>query len=67
MREATYEKLKACYLVLVYAAETYGAGGAYTDPAYDNVPQIIPPTETAQPDSQDPSDTSQYIEEDVKG
>lgn len=67
VREATYEKLKECYLVLVYAAETYGAGGAYTDPAYDNVPQIIPPAESSQPEEKEPADTAQYIEEEVKG
>ncbi len=69
VREATYEKLKECYLVLVYAAETYGAGGAYTDPAYDNVPQIIPPAESSEPDENEPADTEtpQYDENNIKG
>ena len=42
VREATYEELMDCYMTLVYAAENYGAGGTYTDPQYENVPQIIP-------------------------
>ncbi len=42
VREATYEELTDCYLVLVYAAERYGAGGTYADPQYDttDLPQI---------------------------
>ncbi len=43
MREATYEELMDCYMVLVYAAENYGAGGAYTEPEYEEIPQIAAP------------------------
>ncbi len=45
MREATYRELTDCYLTLVYAAEHYGAGGTYTDPRNEEIPQIIPVTE----------------------
>ena len=41
VREATYEELMDCYMVLVYAAENYGAGGTYTDPEPGNEPQIF--------------------------
>ena len=67
VREASYEKLKECYLVLVYAAENYGAGGAYTDPAYDNVPQIIPPAESSGSKGSEDTEPQQYVEENVKG
>ncbi|MBQ9483031.1 MAG: polysaccharide deacetylase family protein [Ruminiclostridium sp.] len=43
VREATYEELMDCYLVLVYAAEHYGCGGTYTEPMYEEIPQITPP------------------------
>ena len=43
VREASYEELMDCYLVLVYAAENYGCGGTYTEPMYEEIPQIIPP------------------------
>lgn len=56
MREATYEELTECYMVLVYAAENYGAGGAYTSPGYDPLPQIVPPVTAA------PEPTPQYDE-----
>ena len=45
VREATYEELMDCYLVLVYAAEHYGCGGTYTEPQYEEIPQIVPPEE----------------------
>ncbi|MBP3857878.1 MAG: polysaccharide deacetylase family protein [Ruminiclostridium sp.] len=41
VREASYNELTECYLTLVYAAEHYGAGGTYTDPQYEEIPQII--------------------------
>ena len=43
VREATYEELMDCYLVLVYAAEHYGCGGTYTEPMYEEIPRITPP------------------------
>lgn len=43
LREASYEELMDCYMVLVFAAEHYGAGGAYTRPEYEDIPQIVPP------------------------
>lgn len=57
MREATYEELMECYAVLVYAAEKYGAGGAYASPQYDDLPQIVPP-----PPETTPSPAPQYDE-----
>ena len=59
MREATYEELMECYMVLVYAAERYGAGGAYTSPEYEELPQIVPPPETAPPSPAPPEDPTQ--------
>lgn len=56
MREATYEELMDCYMVLVYAAENYGAGGAYTEPEYEEIPQIVAPApeyEESVPEPQD--------------
>lgn len=50
MREATYEELMDCYMVLVYAAEHYGAGGAYTRPQYEEIPQIVPPAPEYEPE-----------------
>lgn len=46
VREASYNELTDCYLVLVYAAEHYGAGGTFTDPQYEEIPQIVPPIDT---------------------
>lgn len=43
VKEATYEELKDCYGVLVYAAERYGAGGAYAETEYEAIPQIVSP------------------------
>ena len=61
VREATYEELMDCYLVLVYAAENYGAAGTYTDPQPDKVPQIFPAPENT-PDL--PSDADVIPEDD---
>ena len=54
MREATYEELMDCYMVLVYAAEQYGAGGAYTEPQYEDIPQIEAPRPEYEPKSGTP-------------
>ncbi len=60
VREATYEELMDCYLVLVYAAENYGAGGTYTDPEPDKVPQIV----TSPGNSPEPPPDADIIPED---
>lgn len=57
VREATYEELMECYLTLVYAAETYGCGGTYTEPQYEDIPQIVPSDEP-----EDDNDNDEYVE-----
>ena len=59
VREATYEELMDCYLVLVYAAEHYGCGGTYTEPMYEEIPQITPPED----DEDIPVIPEEYIDE----
>ena len=66
VREATYEELKECYLVLVYAAENYGAGGSYTDPEYEEIPQIVPPTEISGTENEEAKDPPAEQPEDDK-
>ena len=67
MREATYEELMDCYMTLVYAAEKYGAGGTYTDPQYEEIPQInrVPAsTEDEQPvipDDDNAEDNTEWL------
>ena len=67
VREATYEELMDCYLVLVYAAEHYGCGGTYTEPMYEEIPQITPPEEDdipVIPEEDDiPSEPGDHIDE----
>ena len=53
VREATYEELMDCYLVLVRAAETYGAGGTYAQPQYEPIPQIVSVPEEPEEDIPD--------------
>lgn len=58
VREATYEELMDCYLTLVYAAETYGCGGTYTEERYEEIPQIVTTEESSDSDT----DIDEYVE-----